>query len=99
MLTVPPPLVFAYCSDVLLLDDICASAIWHIVLTKCVVVALLRFLGAAPDHAVGVACIDARMHGSDFRVLVPFLSVVPEKFNDICCPEIILLVVLILSPH
>lgn len=62
--------------------DFC-RAIWHIAINAYMVTALLGFLAAARDGAVGVACAYLRMGGHGQGVLVPLQFSVRCEVDDI----------------
>lgn len=88
-LTAPAPPVVLHQSDVVLRDEGGTPAIWHIVIAEYVVIALLCFLTAARDAAVGVACINPWMGGSGRSVPVPLPSGIHREVDDIGLLEIL----------
>lgn len=77
-------LVLAHYSDVVTGDEGGAPMIWHNSIAEYVVIVLLRFFTAVHDDAVGVACIDPRLGGSGWRLVVLLPSCIPRKADDIC---------------
>lgn len=83
------PRRFSRITDLVLRDDGGAPAIWKVAITEYVVIALLSFLAAARDGAVGVACIDRRMGSNGQGALVLLPSCVRREVDDIGLLEII----------
>lgn len=88
MLRDPTPPAFAYFFDVFLRYDGGAPVIWPISISEYVVIALLRFLAAARDSAVGFACIVLRMPGDCRCVLVLLPCGAHREVDDISFLEI-----------
>lgn len=89
VLAVPTPQIFAYFSDVSLQHGGGAPAILHIAITEYMIIALLRFIAAVRDGAVGVACNHPQMGDKRRGVLVPLPSCDRRKIDDICLLEIL----------
>lgn len=83
------PQFFAYYSDVTLTDEGRSPGVWHIAITEYVTLVVLRFLAAACDGEVELACLDLLMSGSCYAALVRFLSGVLTEVDELGFLEII----------
>lgn len=81
MLTVSTLPDFAYFPDIVLSDEGGAPAIWHIVITDYVIIALLRFLAADHDGPVVFACVNPQMGRNGRSFLVPSPACLRQKVD------------------
>lgn len=69
LLFLESPLIFAYCSSVILDDKVVTSSLWHLATTQYFILAAMSFLVLAGDGASGYQCADSCLHLSCLGVL------------------------------